>query len=406
VLALGDLPTDTAVPSPTGVDEIDRVLGGGLVPGGVTLLGGEPGVGKSTLTLQLAVAVAGQGAGALVVAGEEAPTQIAARAGRLGPIPASLLVIDETSVGPVVEAIEEVGPQVAIVDSVQTLRHHEVDGAPGSVGQLKAVAEELVAVAKRTGVSVVLIGHVTKDGSLAGPKAIEHLVDTVLSFGGDPSGQLRFLRAVKHRYGPTTEVGMFEMGPGGLVEVADPSQRFLNDRRPGLPGSVVVPALDGRRPVMVEVQSLTVDSASGGGSVTVQGVETRRVALISAVLARRAGVSLARHNVFVSATGGARITEPGADLALALSLASSLTDRPIAPDVVACGEIGLGGELRSVPQMELRLQEAYRLGFRTAIVPASAPDGPTGLELVRTPSLRRALAASTMQPWNTGPMAP
>lgn len=392
---LARLAPEANVPSPTGIDEVDRVLGGGLVPGAVTLLGGEPGVGKSTLTLQMALGVAGRGAGVLIVAGEEAPAQIAARAARLGPVPPSLLVVDDPSVGAVVAAIDEARPQVAVIDSIQTTRHDELDHSPGSVAQLKAVTEELVGVAKRTQVSIVLIGHLTKDGALAGPKVIEHLVDTVLSFGGDASGQLRFLRAVKHRFGPTTEVGMFEMGAGGLAEVADPSERFLADRQADLPGSVVVPMVEGRRPIMVEVQALTVPVGSsagpGAGSVVVQGVEPRRVAMISAVMARWAGLPLVQHQVYVSATGGAKLTEPGADLALALALASSVSGRPVGPDVVACGEVGLGGELRSVPLLEQRLQEAFRLGFRTALVPPSAPPGPTGMRLVRSPTLAAAL---------------
>ncbi|MCP4226940.1 MAG: DNA repair protein RadA [Actinomycetia bacterium] len=390
VQALAELSSELALPSPTGVDEIDRVLGGGLVPGGVTLIGGEPGVGKSTLTLQLAMAVATHGAGVLVVAGEEAPSQIAARADRLGTIPPSLLAIDDTSVAAIVGAIEDTKPQVAIIDSIQTVSDEDLDGAPGSVVQLKAVTERLVQTAKRTGVSMILIGHLTKEGSLAGPKVIEHMVDTVLSFGGDAAGQLRFLRAAKHRFGPTSEVGIFEMSGTGLTEVADPSRRFLTDRQPGIPGSVVVASLDGRRPVMVELQALIVE-ANGGGAVSSQGVESRRVALVAAVLACRASLPILGHDVFVSAAGGAKMTEPGGDLGLALALASAITDHPVAPEVVAVAEIGLGGELRSVPQLELRLQEAYRLGFRTALVPESAPEGPTGMKLIRSTCLHRAL---------------
>ena len=378
------------------------MLGGGLVPGSVTLLGGEPGIGKSTLTLQLAMAVAEHGAGVLLVAGEEAPSQIAARAARLGPVPESLLVIDKTSVVDLVEAIDKTQPQVAIVDSIQTVRDDDLDGAPGSVVQLKAVTERLVSVAKHRGVSLILIGHLTKDGSLAGPKVIEHMVDTVLSFSGDAAGQLRFLRAVKHRFGPTTEVGIFEMAAGGLSEVADPSHRFLTDRVPGIPGSVVVPSLDGRRPVMVEIQALVVET-NGSGAVASQGVESRRVAMVTAVLARRGGLPLRGHDVFVSAAGGAKMAEPGGDLAIALALASAVTDQPVAPEVVGLAEIGLGGELRSVPQLELRLQEAYRLGFRTALVPKSAPDGPTGMHLIRSTCLHGALAEAIRYGPGSGP---
>jgi DNA repair protein RadA/Sms len=391
VTGLAEVDADATVPAPTGVDEVDRVLGGGLVAGGVSLLGGEPGIGKSTLTLQLSAAVAGQGGAVLVVAGEEAPAQIASRARRLGPVPASLSVIDDVSVDVIVAAIRQVRPQLVVVDSIQTVRVDDVDGAPGSVGQLRAATQRLATAAKSARASMILVGHLTKDGALAGPKTIEHLVDTVLVFSGDRSGELRYLRPVKHRYGSTTELGLFDMAPDGLRAVSDPSGRFLTDRQVGLPGSVVVPTLEGRRPILVEVQALTVDVAPLGGSVTVQGIDRRRLAMVSAVLGRRAGRPLARNDVFVSATGGAVVTEPGADLAVAVALSSSLTDRPVAPDVVACGEIGLGGEIRSVPQLDIRLQEAYRLGFRTAVVPASAPPGPTGMRLVRSATLSDAL---------------
>lgn len=388
----------TSIPTPTGVDEIDRVLGGGLTAGSVTLLGGEPGVGKSTLTLQLALAVADRGASALIVAGEEAPTQIAARARRLGAIPTALSVIDDTSVDAVISAMDSVRPLVAIVDSIQTIRVDAIDGSPGSVTQLKAATDRLVTAAKRLNVSVIMVGHLTKDGALAGPRVIEHLVDTVLSFGGDRAGELRYLRAVKHRYGPTSEVGLFEMTPSGLGSVSDPSGRFLTDRQPGLAGSVVVPTLEGRRPVLVEVQALTVDVSPNTGQVTVQGVDGKRLAMVSAVMARRVGCSLVRNDIFVSSTGGAAVTEPGADLALAVALASSIGDFAVQPDLVACGEIGLGGELRSVPQLELRLQEAYRLGFRTAVVPASAPEGPTGMSVLRAPTVAEALRLIARRP--------
>ncbi len=390
----------TTVPSPTGLDEFDRVLGGGLTAGSVTLLGGEPGVGKSTLTLQAGLAASGGGATVLLVAGEEAPAQIASRARRLADadvrrstadLPPTLAVIDDTSVDAIIGAMEEVQPFLVIVDSIQTIRAGDLDGSPGSVAQLRAVTERLVVAAKRLRSSVMMVGHVTKDGALAGPRVIEHLVDTVLSFAGDRAGELRYLRAVKHRFGPTSEVGLFAMTPAGLGPVDDPSGRFLTDRQPGLPGSVVVPTLEGCRPVLVELQALTVDVRPDRGRVAVQGIDTRRLALVTAVLTRRADWSLAGNDIFVSATGGAAVTEPGADLGLAVALASSLRDDPTPPELVACGEIGLGGEIRSVARLELRLQEAYRLGFRTAIVPASAPEGPAGMTLLRSPTVAEAL---------------
>ena len=374
------------------------MLGGGLTPGSVTLLGGEPGVGKSTLTLQAGLAASAGGASVLLVAGEEAPSQIAARAGRVGEVPPALSVIDDTSVDAIIGAMEQTRPFLVVVDSIQTVRVDDVDGSPGSVGQLRVATDRLVAAAKRLQSSVIMVGHVTKDGALAGPRVIEHLVDTVLSFAGDRAGELRYLRAVKHRFGPTSEVGLFAMTATGLGSVGDPSGRFLTDRQPGVPGSVVVPTLEGRRPVLVELQALTVDVAPEGGRVTVQGVDGRRLALVSAVLTRRAGWSLARNDVFVSATGGAVVTEPGADLGLAVALASSLTDVPTPPELVACGEIGLGGEVRSVPRLELRLQEAYRLGFRSAIVPASAPEGPAGMTLFRAETVADALSSLGRRP--------
>lgn len=399
VFDLASLAGVSSIPTPTGLDEIDRVLGGGLTAGSAILLGGEPGVGKSTLTLQLALAVAQRGAAALIVAGEEAPAQIAARAARLGDIPDSLSVIDSTAVESVIAAMEQVKPLVAIIDSIQTVRVGSVDGSPGSVRQLKAATEEFATAARRLGVTVLMVGHVTKDGALAGPRVIEHLVDTVLSFGGDRSGELRYLRAVKHRYGPTTEVGLFEMTAAGLAAVSDPSGRFLVDRQVGLPGSVVLPTLEGRRPILVEVQALAVRGQQSGGHVTVQGIDSRRLAMVAAVLAMRAKHPLAAYDLFVSSTGGMAVTEPGADLALAVALVSAVGEFAVSGDLVACGEIGLGGELRSVPQLELRLQEAYRLGFRTALVPASAPDGPTGMEIVRADTVAKAMTMIDRKPW-------
>ena len=390
---LADVVTDPALPFPVGLDEVDRVLGGGLTPGSVTLLAGEPGIGKSTLTLQVACSVAAAGATVVLVAGEEAPSQVAARAERLGSVPERLLVVDDCSVEAVVAVLEAERPQLLVVDSIQTVTDPDVESGPGSVTQVKAVAARLVAEAKRCGVSVLLIGHVTKEGAIAGPRVLEHVVDTVLSFDGERHGDLRFLRSVKHRFGPTDEVGIFDMTGAGLRAVPDPSTRYLQDRRPGLAGSVVVPVLSGRRPVLVEVQALATDAGSRPGQIVAKGVDGRRAALLAAVLASRAGYRVGSYDVFLSAAGGATVDEPAADLALALAMASAIDGQPVAPDVVLCGEIGLGGEVRSVPLLEQRLQESYRMGFRTALVPASAPRGPTGLRVLRHDDIARALAA-------------
>ncbi|MFV0525181.1 MAG: DNA repair protein RadA [Acidimicrobiales bacterium] len=394
VRSLASVAADPVFPAPSGVDEVDRVLGGGLVPGAVVLLGGEPGIGKSTLTLQLGLAVGATGAGVLVVAGEEAPAQIAARAARIGPIPPTLTVIDSVALAEISGAIPAERPQLAIVDSIQMVRHGELDGPAGSVAQVKAATEALAEVAQRTGATVILVGHLTKDGSLAGPKAVEHLVDTVLLFEGERSGELRFLRCAKHRHGPTTELGLFEMTGLGLQAVTDPSRRFLGDRCCDMSGSVVVPTLDGARPLLVELQALAVAAPPPAGGITAQGLDRSRLTMIAAVLTRRAGRSLAQHELFLSATAGVTVTEPGADLALAVAIDSALTDVAVPPDLVVCGELGLGGEVRSVARLEPRLHEAYRLGFRTAVVPLSAPDGPTGLRVIRCGTVVEALDAA------------
>jgi len=381
----------TSVPNPVGLVEVDRVLGGGLVAGSVTLLSGEPGIGKSTLTLQVACSVASTGAGVVLVTGEEAPSQVAARAARFGVVPPSLMVLDDTSVDTIVSTLAAERPAVAVIDSIQTLRVPELDASPGSVSQVREAAARLVTVAKSSGTSLIIIGHVTKDGALAGPRLLEHVVDTVLSFTGDRHHELRFLRAVKHRFGPTTDVGLFEMTGAGLDAVADPSGRFLADRQIDASGSIVVPALDGHRPVLVEVQALASPHGERPAAIQAEGLSTSRVKLVCAVLEQRAGVSTFGQQVFTSVAGGADVTEPGADLGVALAVASAIADRSFPAEIVTCGEIGLSGEVRSVPQLERRLSEAHRLGFRSAIVPRSAAVGPVGMRLIRVGTVAEAV---------------
>lgn len=383
-----------AEPIPTQLDEVDRVLGGGLVPGAVTLLGGEPGVGKSTLLLQLGSAVAATGHRCLYVTAEESAAQVAARAERLRALDPGLWLAAETVLSNVVRLLDEVRPGLLVVDSIQALVDPTLSSTAGSLAQVRGCAHALVAEAKRRGLTIVVVGHVTKEGGLAGPKVLEHLVDTVLSFEGERHHALRLLRATKHRFGGTHELGLFEMTDAGLAGVPDPSALFLADRQPGIPGTVVAPVLDGHRPLLVEVQALVVPTQAPFPRRTAQGVDSGRLSQVLAVLERRAGLPLSRAEVHVAVAGGVRVREPGVDLAVALAVASSLTERPVAGGRVACGEVGLGGELRQVHRTDRRLGEAARLGFEAAVVPRSAPDPPDGLRVMRVASLRRALDAA------------
>ncbi len=384
-------------PRSTGVGELDRVLSGGLVAGSVTLLGGEPGIGKSTLVLQALAAMAGAGARALLVSAEESTRQVRLRADRLGALVADLWLVCGSSLPELEAAVGDVRPDVMVVDSIQTVADPELGSAPGTVAQVRGCAQALVGLSKSRGMATVLVGHVTKEGALAGPRVLEHVVDTVLSFEGERHHALRLLRAVKHRFGPTGELGLFEMVGTGLQGVPDPSGLFLGDRRPGVPGGVVLAAMEGQRPLLVELQALTAPSSLAMPRRSAQGLDAGRLALLLAVLDRRAGVRLGGADVFASVVGGVRVTEPAADLALALALASAFTDRPLPDDLVVCGEVGLGGELRQVAQSERRMVEAARLGFRRALVPASTPAGPGGMEVVRAASLAQALAWSGLQ---------
>ena len=378
-------------PQATGIDELDRVLGGGLVPGAVTLLGGEPGIGKSTLLLQLAAAWPAR---TLYVSGEESAQQVRLRAERLGALGPNLWLLAETSLPHVIAALDSVQPQLVIIDSIQSVADPDLASAPGSVVQVRGCTHRLVAEAKGRGIPMVLVGHVTKDGGLAGPRVLEHIVDTVLSFEGDRHHALRLLRAVKHRFGSTNELGVFEMVERGLVGVPDASSLFLTDRRTGVAGSAVTPTLEGHRPLLVEVQALTNKVNSGvPPRRSAQGLDPGRLALLLAVLERRARLPMAQHEVFASAVGGVRLTEPGCDLPMCLAIVSALADRPLPSDVISFGEIGLAGELRQVVHASRRLAEAARLGFTRAIVPANSANGVDGISLIRVATLSEALRA-------------
>jgi DNA repair protein RadA/Sms len=410
VVALRDVTVtdDHTRPLATGVSELDRVLGGGLVAGSATLLFGPPGVGKSTLLFQVLASVAATGSDVLLASAEESLPQVLSRAGRLGPIPHTFLAIDGYDVGAVEAAIERHRPAVAVVDSIQSVADPELPQATGSLAQVRSCVERLTRLAKSSDVPIVLVGHVTKDGDLAGPRAIEHLVDTVLSFDGDRHHALRILTAVKHRFGPAGEVGLFEMRDDGLRAVPDPGPLMLGDRMPDEAGSVVVPVLQGRRPLLVEVQALVGTEQTGSRPHT-QGIDAARAVLLMAILNCRASYLFQKTEVFLAAVGGITITEPAADLAVAVALASALRGFVVRHDMVVFGEIGLAGEVRTVPGADRRLAEAYRAGFTRAIVPASTPKDaiPTGMYVFRVRTLSDALAAAdegttgTMPAWLT-----
>jgi DNA repair protein RadA/Sms len=393
-----EVSSGAAEPIGTGVGEFDRVLGGGLVAGSVTLLGGEPGIGKSTLLIDVASRWAAAGRTVLYISAEESIQQVQRRAERIGALQPTLFLSAETALGDIVAVIESLEPSLVIVDSVQTIYDPEMGSAPGSVGQVRECAYRLVRVAKQRALATILVGHVTKDGALAGPRVLEHVVDTVLAFDGDRHHNLRMLRASKHRFGSTNELGLFEMADRGLVGVPDAGGLFLTDRRADAPGSVIVPTLDGVRPLLVEVQALVAPTSMIPPRRSVQGVDAARVAMILAVLDKRVGISVSTCEVYASVAGGVRVVDPGADLALAVAVASSFFGVSVAPEVVVCAEIGLAGELRQVGGLERRLAEAAQLGFRHAVVPRSAPAAPDGMTLARVSTLVEAIDAVGLCP--------
>jgi DNA repair protein RadA/Sms len=375
---------------PTGIEEFDRVLGGGLVPGAVLLVAGEPGVGKSTLLLEVAHRVAATNGPALVVSGEESAGQVRLRAERIGALHEQLYLAAETELSAVLAHVEQVNPSLLILDSVQTVRSPAVDGTDGGATQVRAVASALSAVAKSRGMTTILVGHVTKDGAIAGPRTLEHLVDVVISFDGERHSTLRLVRATKNRFGPADEIGCFEIGDSGVVGVPDPSALFVSRRSSPVPGSCVTVTLEGSRPLLAEVQALVATTGGGSPRRAVSGLDPQRVAMVNAVVERRGGVKLADADIFAASVGGVRITEPASDLALALAIASAAKDRALPEGMVALGEVGLSGEIRRVGGTGRRLAEAARQGYRVALVPPDAGPAPHGMRLVEVPDLGTA----------------
>jgi DNA repair protein RadA/Sms len=397
-LPIGQIAIEDSHARSSGVPELDRVLGGGLVPGAAILLAGEPGVGKSTLLLEVAAQTAKRKHRTLYITGEESAAQVRMRADRTGGVHDELYLAAETDLGAVLGHVEAVKPTLCVIDSIQTISAGDIDGVPGGVTQVKEVAAALIRMAKLRNITLVLVGHVTKDGSIAGPRVLEHLVDVVLHFEGERSSRLRMLRAMKNRFGPIDEVGCFDLSADGIVAITDPTGLFLDTRHGPVPGTCVAVALEGRRPLLSEVQALVTHSSSDHPRRTTSGVDSSRVAMILAVLQQHAGIRLHNYDVFVSSVGGARLTEPSNDLAIALAIVSASRDLSLGRNVVAIGELGLSGELRRVRDIGVRLAEAGRLGFRQAAVPAESPESAgssrvlDGLRVVDIDNIRRAIS--------------
>lgn len=379
---------------PVPISEFNRVLGGGLVPGSLVLLGGEPGVGKSTLVIELAALLAQSAGKVLYVSGEESASQIKMRAERMGLSARDLFLLTETDLGNIFDQIAALEPVLVVIDSIQTTHTAEQNSSPGLVAQVRECAMRLQSLAKDSGVSVLMIGHVTKDGNIAGPRVLEHIVDTVLYLEGDPFQQYRLLRSVKNRFGATSEVGVFEMRGRGMVQVENPSQVFLEERVIQASGSAIAITMEGTRPLLVEMQALTSPTSFGNPRRTPNGVDINRLLLISAVLSKRIGLKLWEQDIFVNVIGGIRISEPASDLAMAVAIASSYYDRPVPADLAIVGEVGLSGEIRRVGQLSMRLNEARKIGFKRALVPrlpGNADEIPRGIELLQARNLSGAL---------------
>jgi len=401
--AISDISSDAEDRINLPIGEFARVLGGGIVPGSIVLVGGDPGIGKSTLMLQMAMEMAATKR-VLYVSGEESERQIKMRAVRLnnnGTLPSNLLLVTETNLEIIFNHVHEVKPDLLIVDSIQTVYLSNMDSSAGSVSQVRESSSQLRELAKTSGISVFVIGHVTKEGTIAGPRVLEHVVDTVLYLEGDRFQAYRLLRSVKNRFGATAEVGVFEMREGGLVEVTNPSEAFLAERMINAAGSAIAVTMEGTRPILVEIQGLTSPTQFGNARRTANGVDFNRLLLIAAVLTRRAGLKLAEQDIFANVVGGLQVDEPAADLAIAMAIASSWRDVPSKADTVLIGEIGLAGELRMPGQMPARLREAAKLGFKTAIVPKAIRKGegyPKGIEIIEVRSLQQALDAAFAMP--------
>ena len=397
---IGDIGSEAEDRLPVPIGEFSRVLGGGIVPGSIVLVGGDPGIGKSTLMLQMALAMAGTQR-VLYVSGEESERQIKMRANRLMPtgktFSENLYLVTETNLNTILEHNREVKPGLLIIDSIQTVYLPELDSSAGSVSQVRECSSQLRELAKSSGVSVFVIGHVTKEGVIAGPRVLEHIVDTVLYLEGDRFQAYRLLRSVKNRFGPTAEVGVFEMLEQGLAEVPNPSEAFLAERMINAPGSAIAVTMEGTRPLLVELQGLTSPSQFGNARRTPNGVDYNRLLMISAVLTRRMGIQLGEQDIFVNVVGGLKVDEPAADLAIAAAVSSSMKDLSIRADAVLIGEIGLAGELRLPGQMPVRLREAQKLGFKTAIVPKrlrKAEPWPENIQVIETRTVYQALEAA------------
>ena len=396
--------TDVAVEGfqriPVPMPELARVLGGGIVPGSLVLIGGEPGIGKSTLLLQMAATLAQTVGTVLYISGEESVHQIKMRAARLSMQPDTLFLLTETNLDEITAHIENLKPKLVIVDSIQTVYLEELTSAAGSISQVRECAARLTQVAKATGVPIFLVGHVTKAGAIAGPRVLEHIVDTVLYLEGERFHAYRLLRSVKNRFGATSEVGVFEMTQDGMIEVENPSQAFLAERAPGSSGSAIAVTMEGTRPLLVEIQALTNSSAFAYPRRTGNGFDMGRLLLLTATLQQRVGLKLGAQDVFVNVVGGLKITEPAADLTVALAIASSFRNQPVAEDLVIIGEVGLSGELRTVAHAQRRLIESARLGFKRALVPqmlAKMKDKPEGIELVGARTLGQAMELALLR---------